>query len=568
MKNIIIMILLAITATTILALDNTEFYYSHKQKIELKTKEGEIAVKLVEKVSELHRKELLSQFPTIELVKEFSELNICILETKSNLSNIDYDLLLKKLERVNYIEYAHPVFYSKKVMMIATNEFYVQFNEYFSEDNISILNSIHNVEIVKEIEGLNNTYILKMIKKDIKGIIEIANEYYEMDCTKFAHPDFVQTINATEIYPNDPQFDNQWGLHNTGQTGGSTDADIDAVEGWEFITGSNETIIAVLDTGVDINHEDLQGNLVSGINAITGSSNQQPYGCVTNAHGTACAGIIAASTNNSTGISGVTWNSNIMPIKIMHYDNMNEPPTTTFSAISAGIMYATLNGADVISNSWGGGSLSDIITASIQSAKNSGRNGKGCLIVFSSGNENSSVLYPAILPEVIAVGATNENDERCSPSHWGVGQGSHFGPELDVVAPGNHIVTIDIMGLSGYSNNNYNSNFTGTSAATPFVSGLGALIIGYRPEFTADQVQQLIQNTADDQVGDPSEDVEGWDQFMGYGRININNALSAIRDVYLSGHITEDAVWDSTHIYIITNDLIAILYEYLSVFYI
>jgi hypothetical protein len=180
----------------------------------------------------------------------------------------------------------------------------------------------------------------------------------------------------------------------------------------------------------------------------------------------------------------------------------------------------------------GGGSDIDDIHNAIINAKNNGRNGKGCVIVFSSGNNNGPVSYPAKYPQVIAVGATDENDIRWSYSN--------YGPELDVVAPSGPILghprykklvfwTTDISGSAGYNPGNtsegdtagnYYKWFGGTSAATPQVAGLAALILSVNPALTSDEVQSIIESTADDK-GEP-----GWDQYYGWGRINLYKALA------------------------------------------
>jgi parallel beta-helix repeat protein len=323
--------------------------------------------------------------------------------------------------------------------------------------------------------------------------------------------------------PEDTYFPSQWHLNNTGQSGGTPDSDIDAPEGWQISTGSRDIIIAIIDEGVDIQHEDLVDKLVDGHDFVEDDNNPTPWN--NDAHGTACAGLAAAATNNETGVAGVAWGCKIMPIRIAYgygggwwyYDTW----------IAGGIQWAADNGADVLSNSWGGGYPSDAITEAVQYAKNYGRGGKGCVVVFAAGNSGSYVAYPAWLDEVIAVGATDHYDER-----WDY---SNYGPELDVVAPsawgseaGVIFWTTDISGSAGYNNGdlsqgdaagNYTKWFGGTSAATPQVAGLAALILSVNPDLTSDEVQSIIESTADDK-GDP-----GWDQYYGWGRINVYKAL-------------------------------------------
>ncbi|MBV5331808.1 S8 family serine peptidase, partial [bacterium] len=160
----------------------------------------------------------------------------------------------------------------------------------------------------------------------------------------------------------------------------------------------------------------------------------------------------------------------------------------------------------------------------ISNAKTLGRGGKGSVVVFSAGNDNlSSVGYPGYLSTVIAVGASNMCDQRKTPTsdicngweNWG----SNYGSALDISAPGVWLYSTDIMGSAGYSSGNYHSSFNGTSGAAPVVSGVAGLVLSADPSLTADEVQDILQRTADDVNGG------GWDTTMGYGRVNAHWAV-------------------------------------------
>ncbi|HKJ80859.1 MAG TPA: S8 family serine peptidase, partial [Ignavibacteriaceae bacterium] len=194
----------------------------------------------------------------------------------------------------------------------------------------------------------------------------------------------------------------------------------------------------------------------------------------------------------------------------------------------------TSDGADVLSNSWSGGEPNDALTNAINNAATYGRGGKGCVVVFSAGNGNTSVYYPAYLDNVIAVGATDQNDAK-----WNY---SNYGSALDIVAPSGDvnlqgdIWTTDIMGTSGYSTGNYTGLFGGTSAACPLVSGLAALILSQQTDLTGSQVKQVIELTAKD-LGS-----SGRDDYYGWGRIDAWNALR----MTTSGTLPEKEVWRGT----------------------
>ena len=244
-------------------------------------------------------------------------------------------------------------------------------------------------------------------------------------------------------------------------------------------------------------------------------------------HGTACAGIAAALTHNSEGVSGVGWEVKIMPIRIAHSNSPDGDWITSNLIIEDGIRTAVDRGAKILSNSWGGGSPSSAINSAIDYAITN-----DCVVVFAAGNCRVSgsnacpqpVIYPANLSlskVIIAVSATNEWDQFKTPTssdgeNW---WGSHNGPEVTLSAPGVHVYTTDISGSGGYSSNNYVSNFNGTSSATPFVAGAAALVLSQNNTWSPNQVRTQLQNTADD-LGPP-----GFDNKFGYGRLNVCVAL-------------------------------------------
>ncbi len=255
-------------------------------------------------------------------------------------------------------------------------------------------------------------------------------------------------ISNHSVETNDTYFDDQWNIEK-----------VELEKAWEIETGKTDIVIAVVDEGVDLGHEDLASNLykdgsgnVIGINTTdTGNSNDpNPNG--NDAHGTASAGIAAGISDNGKGVAGACWNCKVMPIQIARDIWPVDDKWTYASWVVSGIDYAVNNGADIISNSWGGW----IYDSEIEDAFNDAYNA-GVILVASSGNYekqrffSTDVTYPAAFSNVIAVGATKENDER---KQWDDGQenswGSCFGSEVDLVAPGIYIRTSDISGNAGY----------------------------------------------------------------------------------------------------------------------
>lgn len=292
-------------------------------------------------------------------------------------------------------------------------------------------------------------------------------------------------VQAVQI-PNDPYFDYQYGLHNTGQTGGTPDADIDAPEGWDITTGDSSIVLAVVDTGVDWNHQDLQGKVILGWDFAYGDPEPDDvYG-----HGTHVSGIAAANSNDGIGIAGVCWKCQILAVKVLTDDGWGY-----WEWVAEGISYATWNGAKVINLSLGGSEGSEVLHDAIIDAYNA-----GVTVVAAAGNEWwGPVLYPAKYPETIAVSATDHNDQLA----WF----SSLGPEVDVAAPGEDI-------LSSLPGNDY-AWWSGTSMATPHVVGAVGECLSLNPTLSPAKIYDLVTSTADDLP--PA----GWDEYFGGGRLNL-----------------------------------------------
>jgi subtilisin family serine protease len=363
--------------------------------------------------------------------------------------------------------------------------------------------------------------------------IEAANSLHQSGLVQFAEPAYYLSLKP--FTTNDPLLNYQWGLHNTGsatQYYGIPGADISAFEAWNITTGSPNIKIAIIDEGVDLYHPDLIPNLVGGFDATGLGSNGHANS--TDAHGTACAGIAAAAGNNGIGIAGIAYSSKIVPIRIAYQDGQGEWVTYTTWQANA-LNWAWQNGdADILSNSWGGSAPNFFIESAIDNALNYGRGGLGCPVLFSAGNENSTVTFPASYNGAIAVGATSYCDERKSPfSCDGEDWGSCYGLGLDVSAPGVKIMTTDISSWGGYDWGDYTGIFNGTSSACPAAAGTMALILSVNPSLTANQARQILESTCDKtggylyQENTPWQPNGSWSSELGYGRINAYQAVLA-----------------------------------------
>ncbi|HXV13377.1 MAG TPA: S8 family peptidase, partial [Candidatus Krumholzibacteria bacterium] len=275
------------------------------------------------------------------------------------------------------------------------------------------------------------------------------------------------TVRALDVFPNDPRFDDLWGMHNTGQTGGTPDADIDAPEAWELGTGGG-VLVGVIDTGVDYNHVDLAANMFINPNEIPGNGVDDDFNgyiddvrgwdFVNNdnnpmddhGHGTHVSGTIGALGNNGVGVVGVSWSVRIMGLKFLDAGGFG----STSDAILA-VEYATMMGVKLTSNSWGGGGFSQALQDAIEAAGNA-----GILFVAAAGNasSNNDVFpnFPSNYPldNIIAVASTDHRDNLSGFSNFGL-------TTVDLGAPGTDI-------LSTFPNNTYGT-ISGTSMATPHV---------------------------------------------------------------------------------------------------
>jgi subtilisin family serine protease len=329
---------------------------------------------------------------------------------------------------------------------------------------------------------------------------------------EFAEPDYVFRIADT---PNDAYFKNQYALANSGQeigTGGpkgKANADIRAGAAWGETKGLGETVIAIIDTGVDLLHPDIKNKIKSSGRDL---ANDDFDATDDNGHGTHVAGIAAADTNNGIGVAGVAWDCKILPVKAT-----DEKGDGFYTWMIDGILWAADNGADVINISLGGDATSTSLRDALKYAYD-----KGVVIAASAGNDGGSVLYPAAYDAYcLAVAATDYNDAQAT---W-----SNFGSQIDVAAPGERILSLvptwypeKIWGDPGAIPYGYGE---GTSMAAPHVAGLAALIKSLKPWLKADEIMNIIRYSAEDVN---SAQHKGTDDYLGYGRISMEKALVPI----------------------------------------
>lgn len=328
-----------------------------------------------------------------------------------------------------------------------------------------------------------------MSEGELAAILIATGDY------EFVEPNWLR---YPAIVPNDPQYNSSW-QHTR----------LESASAWNLHTGSSDVIVAVCDSGVDLDHPDLVASLVPGFNSASNQT-QANGGNVDdiNGHGTFVAGCAAARGNNNTGVVGVGWNFGIMPIRVTNNTN----GTASSFDILDGARWAAENGAKIVNASFSGGtSASNQTTGAYLKTQ-------GALLFWASGNDGSFITPNR--PDYVVVGSTTSFDNRSGFSN--------FGPAVDVTAPGSSVRSTQRGG--GYGNS------SGTSYASPIAAGVGAMIYSINAEFSADDVQDILYHSVDD-LG-----ATGRDDNFGRGRVNtrksIENAMSYVRPN--AGPIAED----------------------------
>jgi subtilisin family serine protease len=372
--------------------------------------------------------------------------------------------------------------------------------------------------------------ILRIKLNERTSVAEAIAELLRDPAVLYAVPNNTYELQGRPTVTNDPVSPNDlhtrlWGLHNPGGGTSVADADIDAPEAWAIGTGSrNGPLVAILDTGADYNHPDLNANIwtnpgevagdgidndsngviddVRGYNAFANNGNPMDG----HSHGTHVAGTIGAVGNNGIGVVGVNWEARMMPVKIF-----SDAGSTTTDAIIRGINYATRMGARVTSNSWGGGPANQAIkdafgTSPAMHLIASGNNGR---------NNDLTPTYPAgyDLDNIISVGSSTKAERMSSFSNYGA-------TSVDLVAPGSDIYSTTPNGRYG--------SMSGTSMATPHVSGAVALLLSEEPDLTNAQVRSRLLAAVDTFAAYQGKTVTG-------GRLNVAKLLQNATDLVERG---------------------------------
>ena len=399
-----------------------------------------------------------------------------------------------------------------------SNYFYIKLHN--SADTI-LLNELvaeTRTRLLGEVPYMRNWYKIMVSHSTINNTLEMSNYFYETGLFSDVDPGFV--FHFTPNCVSDSLFSTQWGL-----------PIVNACDAWAHTKGERTIRVAVLDDGIDVNHSEF-----SGLSFI------HPYDCYRNrtqhtvygSHGTFVTGVLAAN-HNSQKIAGIAPNITIIPIS-----HIQDPSSSSCMGeeLASGISYAVSRGADIINCSWGdqGGIYynnirSSLLESAIDRALTDGRNGKGCTVVFASGNYGDSGLpvdYPGCFDSrILVVGSIHPTMRRSYLT-------SYFGGTLDILAPGENI-------CSTIQNNGYYTH-NGTSFAAPIVSGVAALVLSINPDLTREEVTNIIELTAQ-KVGNLEYEIEDgrpngkWHEEMGYGLVDAYAAVLAAQPKYIQNQI-------------------------------
>ncbi|MEM1219099.1 MAG: S8 family serine peptidase [Bacteroidota bacterium] len=422
--------------------------------------------------------------------------------------------------------------------LVPTGEIVIVFHNLVSAEEQALVLDEFQLDLV---ERRDSERIIAKVTERSPNPLKVAAALERISMVKFAEPDLDTLLDEYDFRaPNDGLFNHQWYFQNNGQVVDANHrlkrgADAKILNAWKRLgnAGSSRVTMAIIDNGFDTNHPDLRAKVVRPFDLWTNSS-RLVQGDTRFTHGTPCASIALAS-QNGTGIVGVAPNARFMPVS-----------GTSFSLRATEQMfdYCIRNGADIISCSWGTTDpnfhLNAMKEEAIAKAARLGRNGKGCIILFAAGNEGKDHLsYYAAHPDVIAVGACTSQDQHAPYSNRG--------RQLSVCAPSNGdwpVIAAKAWWDQGENHRNggnfrfwadgrnrgqHYKHFGGTSASTPLVAGICALMLSANPDLRAREVKEILQQTAD-KIGNPWEYSQGHSTKYGYGRVNADRAVAeAIR---------------------------------------
>jgi len=495
------------------------YYMYFKQLVPLRLDSGHLALRSLDAQQRPAASTLLAHGLDPARLQELGLPGWAVAATPVPLeSEAQAQLLVAQLAGSGDFAFVSPVFIDPRGLpLVITQDLLIGFNPEISAAQAEeILEQAGAGQIVeRDFAGLAGVYRVRACSQDGFAVLELANALAEYPQVRFAEPDKL-FWGELFLIPNDPFFPQQWGLHQ------ANDQDMDCPEAWDITTGDPSIVVLVMDVGIQQDHPDLNqvpGQDFTGNNTPGGG----PYNNCDN-HGTCVAGCVSARINNSLGVVGPCPDCRSRSAKIgttiQIFGFCTPFLNSTDSMVANAINYAVTSGARITNASFGM-SASSVVTTAYANAR-----AAGVVHFAAAGNDGSgSLAYPASLETVNAVAALSSNGSRASFSN--------YGPGLDFSAPGAGIWTTDRTGSLGYASGDY-AQLDGTSFASPNAAGVAALVLSAAPWLTADQLEQVLRQTAVD-LG-PA----GYDTGYGWGFINAYDAVRAVVPAYQPGDLNCD----------------------------
>jgi len=475
-----------------------------------------------------------------------------VVRPRGRVRSAERDAMIRVLNDEPQIDFAGRVLVDpvSKRPVIYTENIFVKFGDEEPTNNCLRILEQYALRVLRSLPYARNAFFVNADRKGL-AVFQITENLLNEPAVELCHPELIRESRQRHFFPQ------QWHLGKTTTGGNVVDAHASVIDAWELTRGRG-AVIAIIDDGVDIDHEEFQPaveKIVAPRDVTRNSDDPRPGN--SDHHGTACAGVACAS--GTVGAAGVAPEAKLMPIRlaaVLH----SQPEADAF-------VWAADHGADVISCSWGPKdgdwtkpddplhvtpvALPDSTRLAIEYAATQGRNGKGCVIVFAAGNGNESVDYDgyASCENVIAVAACNDTGKRSYYSDYGKAIWCSF-PSDDVADASpitTGIWTTDRSGAPGYNpgdpargdeKGNYTNWFGGTSSAAPGVAGVAALMLSVNDSLTANEVRDLLRHSCDriDEAGG-EYDAVGRSAFYGFGRVNAAQAVKLASDARSQGPI-------------------------------
>lgn len=520
--------------------------FSNPANFNLKERNDKIVVVLNKNIADAEQKLKSVLKSSKEVTKAID--NIYVLNLSGLESSLERQSLTSKLSgEKNLVKHVTPVYHGSRsdISVVCADEFIVKLKNTFDKSRLDYLNELSGVEIIGKV-GNEKGFYLKTKNAISKTALELCDLYYQSGLFEYCEPNYIYPDASTLCFnPNDTRFGGQWNLNNTGQTiksSSSSNGDVNTFNGlagcdmsltkaWDYTLGSGSVQVAIFDTGIDSTHPDFAGNVLAGYDAVINAYGV-PKDSISFGHGTNCAGIIGAVTNNNLGVAGIAGGC-----KIRSYKVFTSTGSTTTIIQARAFDTARVNGIHIISCSWDA-EVNTTLTNAINSCATSGRGGLGAIIFFASGNEGRNApAYPSYLSNVVSVGSSTPYDQLKAPCNGNQFRlGSNFGEDsngdVDCVAP-SIVPTVDIQSTGGDNDSSgtagdYSMIFGGTSASCASAAGVAALVLSINTSQTRTQVIDNLLRGCDkiENVDYLSSKTYGkWAHYTGYGRLNAYNSV-------------------------------------------